>query len=142
MTIKTHISVTDSTIKDRGRGFKLSPLNPQSANIIVSKHPRSVIVWDLAFGEIVTVRRARVDSLGNTRWAVDESACCPNPVPPSDNANVNSMPYKRCGVEVVLTHDNPQALIDDAGVYYFVYEGDGDIVIDHFDDPIVRKCCC
>ena len=142
MTIKTHISVTDSTIKDRGSGFKLSPLNPQSANIAVSKYPHSVIVWDLAFGEIVTVRRARVDSLGNTRWAVDESACCPNPVPPSDNANVNSMPYKRCGIEVVLTHDNPHALIDDAGVYYFVYEGDGDIVIDHFDDPIVRKCCC
>ena len=42
MTIKTHISVTDSTIKDRGMGFKLSPLNPQSANIAVSKYQHSL----------------------------------------------------------------------------------------------------
>lgn len=142
MGITTHISVTDSTIKDKGKGFKLSPLNPQSANITVSKYPHSIIAWDLADGETVTIRRTRVDSLGNTRWAVDDSSCCPNPVPPSDNANVNSMPYRRCGIDIVLTHEEPHVLIDDAGVYYFVYQGDGDIVIDHFDDPVVRKCCC
>ena len=33
MTIKTHISVTDSTIKDRGMGFKLSPLNTGTATL-------------------------------------------------------------------------------------------------------------
>ena len=142
MPIVTHISVTNSAIKDNGMGFKLSPMSPQSANIIVSKYPRAIVVWDLAIGETVAVRRARVDSLGNARWAVDESGCCPSPVPPSDNANVNSMPYRRCGVDVVLTHEEPHVLIDDAGVYYFVYQGDGDIVIDHFDDPIARKCCC
>lgn len=138
-TIQTHthiqLATSHSSTKPR---FNLNELSPLSSNFDVRQYPKRVIVWGLFGDETVTVHMARVQSIGNSMWALSDD-CCPCPIEPSALANVGSMPYKQCGKSVVLTAENPAIHIDDAGTYYFEYHGNHNVVIDHYDDPIIVK---
>ena len=95
-------------------------------------------------GETVSVHIARVQSLGNPHWALTDD-CCPCVIEPSAVANVQHMPYKKCKQAVVLTADDPTIHIDDAGTYYFEYHGKNEVIVDHYDDPVMAKnriCDC
>lgn len=138
--IRTHIKVVDHSVEDKGRGFVLNPLKAQSANFVVDDVPLSVLAWGLMPGETVEIRRARVDSLGQGSWR-KAGDCCPAALAPDDNGNLEHMAYVRCGVPVVLTRDNPQITIDDVGVFYCVFSGDGETVIERRADRLQRKGC-
>lgn len=138
--ISTHIRVVDDAVKDGGSGFELSVIKPRSANFSVRTVPVALVAWGLAEGETVAVRRAKVASLGVSRWR-DDGSCCGGSLSPDDNGNIEHMPYKRCGADVVLTAQNPHAVVDDVGTFFLEYSGGGDVVIDKMDDPVVRKVC-
>lgn len=146
MVIKTHSTIkrNPQAAQSQEPHFHLTQLRPISSNVEVRKYPLRVIAWGLNADDIVTVHMARVSSLGNTHWALSDD-CCPCVIPPSEVANVQTMPYIKCGEPLVLTADNPCAHIDDAGIYYFEYSGYGEVILDHYDDPVIRKadwCGC
>lgn len=147
MAIQTHLAVKRNTAAAQSQEphFHLTQLRPTSSNVEVRKYPLRVIAWGLDKGESVEVKMARVSSLGNTHWALSDNECCPCIIPPDQLANVQSMPYIKCGKPLTLTAENPCAHIDDAGIYYFEYTGVGDVILDHYDDPVIRKadwCGC
>lgn len=142
--IKTHSHITTTNQSSDTPNFNLNELHPISSNIDVRKYPKRVIAWGLMEGETVSVHIARVKSLGNPNWALTDD-CCPCPIAPSELANVQHMPYKKCKNAVVLTADEPMIHIDDAGTYYFEYHGINQIILDHYDDPVIPKnrlCDC
>lgn len=146
MAIKTHLVVKQSMQSKQSAEphFHLTQIRPTSTNVQVRKYPLRIVAWGLDEGETVAVRMARVTSLGNPHWALSDD-CCPCVIPPSEVANVQTMPYIKCGKPLVLTADNPCAHIDDAGIYYFEYSGYGEVILDHYDDPVIRKadwCGC
>lgn len=143
--IRTHsyISTTPSQSRIEPR-FTLNPLYPISSNLEVRKYPKRVIAWGLMGEETVSVHIARTASIGNTGWALTDD-CCPCIIEPDSVVNVQHMPYKQCKKAVVLTADEPAIHIDDAGVYYFEYHGTNDVVVEHYDDPVMTKnrlCDC
>lgn len=143
--IKTHIAVHRGAAdfreyaELREDGLVLSQVTDKSMNFKVQDNPVSLIAWDLAQGDTVAVYRAKVGSIGQTTWSV---SACGLPVAPSLSVNVARMPYVRCGVPVVLTADNPHAVIDDVGVFFLVYSGGSQAFIELLPDVISRKCCC
>lgn len=143
--IQTHSHVKTAQMPNGGEPrFTLNALFPLSSNLLVRQLPKRVIVWGLSEGETVSVHMARSQSLGNAHW-VQSGECCPCPIEPSAVANVAHMPYKKCKQAVVLTADEPAIHIDDTGNYYFEYHGTNEVVIEHFDDPIIAKnrlCDC
>ena len=142
--IKTHSHIRTAQTQPNEPRFTLNELFPTSTNIEVRKHPKRVIVWGLSAGESVSVHIARVQSLGNPHWALTDD-CCPCVIEPSVVANVQHMPYKKCKQAVVLTADDPTIHIDDAGTYYFEYHGKNEVIVDHYDDPVMAKnriCDC
>lgn len=145
MAIKTHSAILQSQNNTQNAPhFQLNELSPISTNVEVKRYPLRVIAWGLADNETVSVHIARVQSLGNPNWTLTDD-CCPCPIEPSAVANVQHMPYKKCKQEVVLTADEPAIHIDDAGTYYFEYHGDNEVIIDHYDDPVIPKnrlCDC
>lgn len=147
MPIQTHSTIkrNTNTAQSQEPHFSLTPLHPNSTNIEVRKYPKRIIAWGLESGETVAVQMARVSSIGKTHWALSDDDCCPCIMPPDLVANVQSMPYLKCGKPLILTADNPCTHIDDAGIYYFEYSGHGNVIIDHYDDPVIRKadwCGC
>lgn len=139
MTHKTHSHIrTMSPQKEAEPRFTLNPLFPTSSNIEVRQYPKRIIAWGLMGDETVSVHIARVQSLGNPNWTLTED-CCPCPIEPSAVANVQHMPYKRHQQVVLLTAENPAIHIDDAGTYYFEYHGSNEVILDHYDDPVLRK---
>lgn len=138
--IKTHSHVKPPSNQSTEPRFTLNPLFPTSSNIEVRLHPKRVIAWGLNDGEMVSVHIARVQSLGNPNWALSDD-CCPCAIEPDRVANVQHLPYKRCKDVVVLTAENPAIHIDDAGTYYFEYHGENEVILDHYDDPVIRKTC-
>ncbi|MDH2997183.1 hypothetical protein A1D22_05795 [Pasteurellaceae bacterium LFhippo2] len=144
MNIRTHTAITTNQPKLTDPRFNLNPLFPTSTNIEVRQLPKRVIAWGLDKDETVTVHIARVQSLGNPNWALTED-CCPCIIEPDRVANVQQMPYKKCKKAVVLTAGEPAIHIDDAGTYYFEYHGNNEVIIDHYDDPVMAKnrlCDC
>lgn len=147
MPIKTHSTIkrNQQAAQSQEPHFHLTQLRPTSTNVEVRKYPLRIIAWGLSGSETVTVHMARVSSLGNTHWALSDDKCCPCILPPDQVANVQHMPYIKCGKPLVLTADNPCAHIDDAGIYYFEYHGSESVIVDHYDDPVIRKadwCGC
>lgn len=139
----SHIKTAPSQSNTEPR-FTLNQIFPTSSNIEVRKYPKRIIAWGLMGNETVSVHIARVQSLGNPNWTLTDD-CCPCPIEPSAVANVQHMPYKKCKQEVILTADEPAIHIDDAGTYYFEYHGDNEVIIDHYDDPVIPKnrlCDC
>lgn len=139
--IKTHPSQSSSNTEIR---FHLNQLHSTSSNIEVRQYPKRVIAWGLMNDETVSVHIARAQSLGNPHWTLTED-CCPCPIEPGQVANVAHLPYKKCRQAVVLTADEPVIHIDDAGTYFFEYHGNNDVIIDHYDDPVIPKnrlCDC
>lgn len=145
MAIKTHSAILQSQNNTQNAPhFQLNEIFPISTNVEVKRYPLRVIAWGLMGNETVSVHIARVQSLGNPNWTLTDD-CCPCPIEPSAVANVQHMPYKKCKQEVVLTADEPTLHIDDAGTYYFEYHGDNEVIIDHYDDPVIPKnrlCGC
>lgn len=145
MAIKTHSAILQSQNNTQNAPhFQLNEIFPISTNVEVKRYPLRVIAWGLMGNETVSVHIARVQSLGNPNWTLTDD-CCPCPIEPSAVANVQHMPYKKCKQEVVLTADEPAIHIDDAGTYYFEYHGDNEVIIDHYDDPVIPKnrlCDC
>lgn len=135
----SHIKTTQNQSASEPR-FTLNPLFPTSTNIDVRQYPKRIIAWGLVDGETVSVHMARVQSLGNPNWALSNE-CCPCPIEPSAVANVQHLPYKRCNKVVELTAEKPAIHIDDAGTYYFEYHGNNEVILDHYDDPVIRKTC-
>ena len=146
MAIKTHSAILQSQNNTQNAPhFQLNEIFPISTNVEVKRYPLRVIAWGLMGDETVSVHIAKVQSLGNPHWALSDDNCCPCPIEPSAVANVQHMPYKKCKQEVVLTADEPAIHIDDAGTYYFEYHGDNEVIIDHYDDPVIPKnrlCDC
>lgn len=141
--IKTHSHIKTAQTSTEPR-FTLNELYPTSSNIDVRQYPKRIIAWGLVGSETVSVQMARVQSLGNPHWTLTDD-CCPCPIEPSAVANVQHMPYLRCGKPVILTAENPAIHIDDAGTYYFEYHGTSEVMIDHYDDPVIAKnriCDC
>lgn len=138
--IRTHIAQFQRTpLQDNPKlRFNLNELHSRSANVEVKRHPMRLIAWGLNEGETVTVYMAKVQSVGNPHWTLSDD-CCPCPIEPSAVGNVQSLPYKIKGTPLVLTHDNPAGHIEDAGSYYFEYEGSGEVIVDHYDDPVRPK---
>lgn len=144
MKIKTHTAITTNPTQSNAPRFTLNPLYPTSSNIEVRRLPKRVIAWGLEGEETVTVHIARVQSIGNPNWALTDD-CCPCIIEPDLVVNVNKMPYKKCKQAVVLTADDPAIHIDDAGTYYFEYHGNNEVILDHYDDPVMaknRQCDC
>lgn len=143
--IQTHSHIkTAQTQSNTEIRFHLNPLHSTSSNIEVRQYPKRIIAWGLMNEDTVSVHIARVQSLGNPDWALTKD-CCPCVIEPSVVANVQHMPYKKCKQVVVLTADEPTIHIDDAGTYYFEYHGDNEVIIDHYDDPVIpknRMCDC
>lgn len=121
-----------------GNNFNLSEIRPTSSNIEVRKYPMRVIAWGLNDEDKVHVRIARVSSVGNANWTMDQFSQC-RALSPDIVANVEHMPYKVKGEEVVLTKEEPAIHINDAGVYYFEYEGQDEVFIDFYNDTIIAK---
>ena len=125
-----------------GNNFNLSEIRPTSSNIEVRQYPMRVIAWGLSGEDKVHVRIARVSSVGNANWTMDQFAKC-HALEPDIVANVQHMPYKvQRGDKletVVLTEENPAIHINDAGVYYFEYEGQDEVFIDFYNDTIISK---
>lgn len=147
MAIKTHSTIKPNSqiAQSQEPHFHLTQVRPTSSNVQVRKYPLRVVAWGLEQGESVEVRMVRVSSLGNTHWALSDDECCPCVLPPDQVANVQTMPYIKCGKPLVLTAQNPTAHIDDAGIYYFEYSGYGEVILDHYDDPVISKanwCGC
>lgn len=137
--IKTALSQSNTEPR-----FTLNELFSISTNIEVRKYPKRVIAWGLIGDETVSVHIARVLSLGNPNWTLTDDYC-PCIIEPDRVANVQQMPYKKCKRAVVLTADEPAIHIDDAGTYYFEYHGNNEVIIDHYDDPVMvknRLCDC
>lgn len=143
--IRTHSYIKTAQIQSGNEPrFNLNQLFSTSTNIEVRKYPKRVIAWGLVGDETVSVHIARVQSLGNPNWTLTDD-CCPCPIEPSAVANVQHMPYLKCGKPLILTADNPCTHIDDAGIYYFEYHGSESVIVDHYDDPVIRKadwCGC
>lgn len=143
-TIRTHTHIKPHSNTSSSPRFALNEILPISSNIEVRKYPKRIIAWGLNDGETVTVHIARVQSIGNPNWTLTDD-CCPCPIEPDLVANVQHMPYKKCKQAVVLTADEPAIHIDDAGTYYFEYHGVNEVIIDHYDDPVIpknRMCDC
>lgn len=139
--IQTHSQIKTTTTPSPSNTeirFHLNQLHSTSSNLEVRQYPKRIIAWGLMKGETVSVHIARVQSLGNPHWALTK-ACCPCPIEPSQVANVAHLPYKRCQQAVVLTADDPTIHIDDAGTYFFEYHGNNEVMIDHYDDPVMPK---
>ncbi|MGX2956429.1 hypothetical protein ACWIYZ_04975 [Ursidibacter arcticus] len=144
MNIRTHTTITTHQTQSNEPRFTLNSLFPTSTNIEVRKYPKRIIAWGLSGDETVTVHIARVQSLGNPNWTLTDD-CCPCIIEPDCVANVQHMPYKKCKQAVVLTAEEPAIHIDDAGTYYFEYHGNNEVIIDHYDDPVMAKnrlCDC
>lgn len=141
--IKTHIAFHDGSTQQANsglhNGFELSQVRHKSFNFKVENHAISLIAWGLKDDDTVTVHRARVGNVGNVSWTVSN---CGLPISPDLNVNVAHMPYSRCGKRVVLTAGNPHCVIDDVGVFFLVYSGSSDTVVETLPDTIARKCSC
>lgn len=120
-------------------GFLLSQAYPKSFNFKVENKAISLLAWQLSGSDTVTVHRARVGSIGQDKWQI---SACGLPMSPDLSVNVAHMPYVRCGAPVVLTADNPHTLIDDVGVFFLVYSGSDNTIVELLPDTISRKCCC
>lgn len=143
MEQKTHSSLVYRA--DDGRGlndWRMNETRRQSLNFRVVDSPISVLIWGLAQGEIVEVRRAQVAALGHVNWQQADESCGCAISPPSEVGNVAHMAYSRCGVPVVLTAENPHAVIDDVGAFFLVYRGSGEVVAEVMRDVVQRKHCC
>lgn len=139
--MKTHTRVVDMATKRKGLGFDLSPMQIYSANFSVTDMPISLLAWGLQGGDWLEIRRVRVGSLGNRNWNKTDD-CCPVAIEPDEIANLESMPYVRCGAVVRLDANNAHQIIDDVGDFVLVYHGDNDISVDVMRDVVQRKCCC
>lgn len=151
MGIKTvRAIISESTIntksleKKSGQGsvFKMNEANKVSRVIDVFDHPKRLVGWDLQPGDKVLVNIVRISGTGEEGWTSSDD-CCSKTKPPGDVVIVGKMPYKRCGAQVVITDQDPVAIIDDAGSYVLVYEPDRgfEIIVEAYDDVILRKTC-
>lgn len=125
-----------------GSSFELSQANSTSRVIDVFDNPKRLIAWGLKPGDKVIVRMVRVGSTGPENWSGSEN-CCIGPTEPGDVVVIDSMPYERCGRQVVLTDQSPTSFIDDAGMYVLFFESSSSevVIIDAYDDIITRKTC-
>lgn len=136
--ITTHSHKIKATSPTGQPHFHLTELSPISTNVEVRRYPKRIIAWGLSGDEQVSVHIARVQALGNPNWTLTDD-CRPCSIEPGIIANTEHMPYQRHNNPVKLTANSPAIHIDDAGTYYFEYHGANEVVIDHYDDPVIRK---
>lgn len=125
-----------------GSSFDLSQVNNTSRVIDVFDNPKRLVAWGLGPGDKVIVNMVRIGSSGPENWSGSDN-CCIGPTEPGDVVVIDSMPYERCGRHVVLTDQSPTSFIDDAGMYVLFFESSASevVVVDVYDDIIIRKTC-
>ena len=134
--VVTRTAVIKELENEAGVNFNLSEIRPTSSNVEVRDRPLRVIAWGLSDEDKVRVKIARVSSVGNPNWTLDQTSHC-RAMEPDVVANVQHMDYKVDGEEVILTADQPALNINNSGVYYFEYEGSNEAVIEYFVDSAI-----